>query len=135
MSNRGKLAILVFAIMILVILVFRYISKDDQSQKNEFVNLTLTLKDDINSNTGKYIKDDYLFFYSNEYKAKFVIPSNVYFVSERNLLENISKNDVLKVFIGKNVLPLLSNENKKVTVFGLTLNDKLIYSPDTYKIG
>lgn len=103
MSNRGKLAILVFAIMILVILVFRYISKDDQSQKNEFVNLTLTLKDDINSNTGKYIKDDYLFFYSNEYKAKFVIPSNVYFVSERNLLENISKNDVSKVFIGKNV--------------------------------
>ena len=135
MNIKNKMAVGIFAMIIFTFLFFRFISKEIPKEENEFNNLTLTLKDDIQLNNGKRAKDHYLYFHTNEYKAKFIIPSHVFFLSDRDLLENISKNDILKVLISKNEEALLDIENKKIPILGLTLNDKLIYSPDTYIVG
>ena len=135
MNSRNKMTFGIVVMIIFTLVFFRFISKNIQKHETEFNNLTLTLKDGIQLNNGKYTKDHYLYFHAKEYKAKFIIPSNAFFVSDRYLLEKISKNDILKVFISKKAEALLDVENEKVAVLGLTLNDKLIYTPDTYTVG
>ncbi len=128
----GKLILYGLAILVFILIARAYNPKP--FVEAELVKLTVTANERIKTTSGRYTYYGYS-FQTNEFQAKFTIDNCINFVCDENDIKKIQPGDKLEVMVENNYQEHLADIKSKISIFSLTINNKLLFSPETFLLG
>jgi hypothetical protein len=130
---KPKKIIIYSLVIVLTYFVIRLYTEKPYKYE-DLIKLTMTSKDKIKTTSGRYANYGYSIL-ALEHKSKFTIDNCINFVCDRNTIKEIKNGDKLDIMIESYYLQYLEDSKKEIPIFSLNIDNKEMFSPESYAIG